>query len=153
MHDLEPGKDQRRANHMADNTWTREVERAAEEAKRVRENAYVPYSGFAVGAAVLSRKTGELYSGCNVENASYGATICAERSAVLQAIAREGAGEFSLLAVFTEAESPVPPCAQCLQVLSEFASADMPVILCSSRGVGRTYRFEELLPHPFNKIP
>ncbi len=129
------------------------IREAAAAAKQVRERAYVPYSQFPVGAAVVSQATGKIYSGCNVENASYGATICAERNAVLHAVASEGAVRFSLLAVYTESDSPVPPCAVCLQVLSEFSSPEMPVVLCGSGGVEATYRFDELLPHPFNEVP
>lgn len=122
-------------------------------AKTVRDHAYVPYSQFKVGAAVVSETSGAVYAGCNVENASFGAAICAERSAVLQAVAEEGAGRFSQLVVYTESSSTVPPCAMCLQVLSEFCPPEMPVHLYSGDTLAAQYRFDQLLPHPFSKVP
>ncbi len=131
----------------------KKMNEAVERAREVRENAYSPYSNFRVGAAIVSEITGRIYSGCNVENASFGATICAERNAVLQAIAAEGTGAFSLLVVYTEVEEAVPPCALCLQVLSEFCSPDMPVLLCGRQGIRRQFRFRDLLPYPFSSVP
>jgi len=130
-----------------------QVRKAVEKAAEVRRRAYAPYSRFPVGAALVSKKTGVCYAGCNVENASYGAAICAERSAFLQAIAAEGETEFSFLVVFTEVEEPVPPCALCLQVTAEFCSPDFPIFLANAAGVMQTYTLQELLPHPFNSVP
>lgn len=118
-------------------------------AKKVRENAYTPYSGFKVGAAVLSGKTGRIYTGCNVENASYGATICAERNAVLNAVATEGEFEIGMLVVVTSSDPPSPPCALCLQVLAEFTKPETKIILSDLEGRSITYQFKELLPNPF----
>jgi homotetrameric cytidine deaminase len=147
------------------------LKKAYRQANVVREHAYTPYSGFKVGAALVTR-TGEdggsggggderIYSGCNVENASYGATICAERNAVLSAIAAEGiAGDaadrrqtFSLLVVTADTQNPTPPCAQCLQVLSEFCSPDFPVYLANTKRILARVTFGELLPYPFDGSP
>ncbi|MDY5909136.1 MAG: cytidine deaminase, partial [Bullifex sp.] len=113
------------------------------------ENAYAPYSHFRVGAAVLSAATGRIYSGCNVENSSYGATICAERNAILQAVAKEGIIGIDKLVVVSDDDPPAPPCAQCLQVLAEFSKSDTHVVLISRKGERREYLFSELLPNPF----
>jgi cytidine deaminase len=114
---------------------------AAEEA---REQAYVPYSGFAVGAAVRA-EDGSISTGCNVENASYGLTICAERNAVFQGVAR-GARRFTAVAVVTA--NGVSPCGACRQVLAEFG-ADMLVIIAGEAGTQHRYRLDELLPAAF----
>lgn len=125
-------------------------ERAYEEARKVREHAYAPYSGFKVGAALVSSATAAVYSGCNVENASYGATICAERNAVLHAVAEEGRLSIALLAVVSDDSPAAPPCAMCLQVLSEFCSPDTQVILGDLDGITERYTFSQLLPYPFD---
>ena len=122
-------------------------EKAVKLAERARRNAYAPYSGFKVGAAVMA-SSGRIYAGCNVENASYGGAICAERNAITTAIAEEGRTSIDLVAVFTESDPPSPPCAICLQVLAEFAHPDTAIILAS--GSARTeLKFSELLPKPF----
>lgn len=118
-------------------------------ATEVRNNAYVPYSGYKVGAAVVSATTGRIYTGCNVENSSYGATICAERNAALSAVAHEGSIGIDLVVVVSDDDPPAPPCAQCLQVLAEFIKEDAMVVLCSLAGSKTQYTFKDLLPHPF----
>ena len=123
--------------------------KAIEEAKRVMLNAYAPYSGFKVGAAVLSAATGRIYSGCNMENASYGATICAERNAITTAVANEGAIGIELVVVASESLPPAQPCAVCLQVMSEFIRPETPVVLVSTKGETEHYVYSDLLPHPF----
>jgi cytidine deaminase len=110
----------------------------------VRERAYAPYSNFAVGAA-LRAADGAIYVGCNVENASYGLTICAERNAVAYAVA-SGARAFSALAVVTE--NGVTPCGACRQVLAEFGP-EMAVIVADTHGNRRVYSIAELLPDAF----
>jgi len=135
--------------------------KAYEDAKTALNNAYTPYSGFNVGAALVTADGERVYKGCNVENASYGATICAERTALLSAVAAEGISEeqmgnrskFSFLIVVAETEDPTPPCAQCLQVLSEFCNADFPIYLANKREILRKVTFSELLPFPFNGTP
>ena len=118
-------------------------------ARQAREAAYAPFSGFLVGAALLS-KSGKVFIGCNVENISFGLTICAERSAVCAAIAA-GERDFVALAVVADSTPPVTPCGACRQVLAEFAPA-LPI--CSANLEGDTYvrSLEELLPRPTEGI-
>jgi cytidine deaminase len=112
----------------------------------VRARAYAPYSRFEVGAALQAR-SGAVYVGCNVENASYGATICAERSALASAIAA-GEHDFVALAIVTGADHPTPPCGLCRQVLSEHAPS---LRVRSFAGEQEAeYSLAELLPHPFS---
>ncbi|MCD4748658.1 MAG: cytidine deaminase [Thermoanaerobaculales bacterium] len=115
-------------------------------ASRVRAAAHVPYSKFRVGAALMD-EDGEVYTGCNVENASYGLSVCAERHAVAAAVAA-GASRFHALVVFTNASPPVSPCGACRQVLSEFGN--FPVILANSAGERVQTSVEELLPLAFS---
>ena len=117
-----------------------------EAAARVRESAYAPYSGFRVGAA-LEAADGTVFLGCNVENASLGLTICAERSAVAAAVAA-GHQEFRRLALSVEQGDPPAPCGACRQVLGEF-SPSLPVVSESS-GMCREWSLDALLPEPFH---
>ncbi|MFA5513540.1 MAG: cytidine deaminase [Sphaerochaetaceae bacterium] len=125
--------------------------RAKEIALKARENAYAPYSKFKVGAALVSKKTKNIYHGCNVENVSYGATICAERSAILAAVAAEGAFEIESLVVVSKILAV--PCALCLQVMVEFTSQESVIALFDLEGNKKEYPFNQLLPHPFNDFP
>lgn len=113
------------------------------EARAARERAYAPYSHFAVGAA-LRAKSGRVFRGCNVENLSYGLSICAERSAVFAAVAA-GEKEFDAIAVMADSLTPVTPCGACRQVLAEFG---LDLAICSSNLEGTTYEttIGELLP-------
>jgi len=121
-------------------------------AKTAMTHAYAPYSGFKVGAAVLT-KSGEIYQGCNIENSSYGATICAERCAICHAVIMEGPEmKISAIAIHSEADPPAPPCGMCLQVLSEFSTSGTKVILSGKNG-GYEYLLSELLPTPFSFTP
>ncbi|MCF7953895.1 MAG: cytidine deaminase [Spirochaetales bacterium] len=120
---------------------------------KVRDHAYAPYSHFKVGAVVVSKNTEKLYTGCNVENASYGATVCAERNAIFQAAAEEGKPELSYMIVTSGVEQPVPPCALCLQVIAEFCPPSFPIYLVNTRGRIERTTLQELLPHPFNTVP
>jgi cytidine deaminase len=113
-------------------------------AMEAREKAYEPYSNFAVGAALLG-KSGRVYTGCNVENASYGLSICAERTAIFKAIS-EGEREFEAIAVVTE--KGVTPCGACRQVLMEFGE-DIQVIVADEAGEFRIFALQELLPEAF----
>jgi cytidine deaminase len=117
-------------------------------ARRARENAYAPYSNFKVGAALLTAK-GRVFTGCNVENATYGLTVCAERVAIWKAIS-EGEREFSAIAIVSSSEAPAPPCGACRQLLWEFCG-DVDVILANTGGATRCFRMAELFPSPFDR--
>lgn len=123
-----------------------EYARLVEAARAARQHAYAPYSRFQVGAALLTAG-GEVYTGCNVENASYGATICAERTAVGAAIAA-GERDFAAIAVIADTPAPVSPCGVCRQVLSEFG-ADLVVIMANLQGATKIATMQELLPQGF----
>lgn len=115
-------------------------------AKKARRHAYAPYSGFAVGAAVLAAD-GRVFSGCNIENASYGLTNCAERTAIFSAVAT-GARELAALAVVAEGDLPCSPCGACRQVIAEFAVER--IILANLTGKMQVVTKEELLPFAFS---
>ena len=120
-------------------------------ARRVRERAHAPYSEFKVGAALRVRG-GRVFEGCNVENVSFGAGICAERGAILQAVAAGmRPGELEAVAVYTEEDRPTPPCGMCLQVLVEFGRK-VDVLLAGPKGVRRT-NLAALYPEPFTHFP
>ena len=116
-------------------------------ATEARERAYAPYSGFRVGAALLVAD-GRVYTGCNVENASYGLSMCAERTAVFKAVA-DGALAFTAVAVVADSAEPPSPCGACRQVLAEFGPATR-VIIANLRGARREATVEELLPVSFS---
>jgi len=118
-----------------------------EAAAQAREHACAPYSGFRVGAA-LEDAEGRIWTGCNVENASYGLSVCAERVALLKALS-EGARAFRRLAVVTEAITLTPPCGACRQLLWEYAG-DIEIILSDGQVRSETLRLSQLLPRPFD---
>lgn len=118
-----------------------------EAARDVRENAYAPYSEFKVGAAVAT-DGGRIYVGCNVESASYGLTVCAERVAIWKGISR-GEKRFSRIAVVVDTEELTPPCGVCRQIIWEFCG-DVPVILSNLNGKRETVQMSELLPRAFD---
>jgi cytidine deaminase len=113
----------------------------------VRENAYAPYSNFRVGAAVET-DSGTVYTGCNVESASYGLTVCAERVAIWKGISR-GEKRFGRIAVVVDTEELTPPCGVCRQIIWEFCG-DVPVILSNLHGKTETVMMSELLPRAFD---
>lgn len=125
------------------------IRKALEGAVRARTHAHVPYSHFPVGAAAKITGREEIVTGCNVENASFGATVCAERNAIFQAIAEHGKVGFDFIMVVTEEDPPAVPCALCLQVMAEFCLPEMPIHLATPDGVKRTVLLKELLPEPF----
>ncbi|HEY8345106.1 MAG TPA: cytidine deaminase [Bacillota bacterium] len=110
------------------------------------KHAYIPYSNYPVGAAILT-ESGRIYTGCNIENSSYGATICAERVAACSAVAA-GDLSFRALAVVTDSEEPGPPCGICRQFLSEFAD-DLPIIMANLKGKIRKGSLRAYLPAAF----
>jgi cytidine deaminase len=112
-----------------------------------RENAYAPFSKFKVGAA-LEDSDGRIHTGCNVENATYGLTVCAERVAVWKAIS-EGVRKFRRVAVAADTDSLTPPCGACRQILWEFCG-DIEVVLLNLRGNTEVHRMKELFPRPFD---
>ena len=118
-------------------------------ARSIRERAHAPYSKFKVGAALVS-SSGEIYEGCNVENISFGLTMCAERVAVGAAIA-DGVQEFRLLAIVADSKNPIVPCGACRQVLAEF-SPSLRIISSTLSGQTAEFRLEELLPKPSQGI-
>lgn len=125
--------------------WDFLVEKALE-AKR---NAYVPYSGFHVGAAVLT-PDGRIFTGCNVENASYGASICAERTAIVKAVSA-GESNISAIAITSDSEDLTFPCGICRQVIAEFAAGDIQLICANKNGDYKEYGMDDILPNAFNR--
>ena len=123
------------------------MEELVEAAKRVRENAFAPYSNFKVGSAVIS-EDGKIFSGCNVESASFGLTICAERVAIWKAVS-EGESELAGIAVVADTEELTPPCGVCRQIIWEFCG-DVPVILANLKGDVEKILISELLPRAFD---
>ena len=116
-------------------------------AKTARTRALAPYSHFEVGAA-LRTKEGRIYDGCNIENASYGLTVCAERLALLKALS-EGEREFAEIAIVTGAEQLTPPCGPCRQLLWEYCG-DIHIHLHSTQDGDKTFHLSELFPYPFD---
>lgn len=123
------------------------LEELIESAKKVREKAYAPFSNFLVGAAVRT-KDGKIYTGCNVESASYGLTVCAERIAIWKAVS-EGEREFECVAVVTDTEELTPPCGTCRQIIWEFCG-NVPVTFSNLRGKVETVMMKEILPRAFD---
>ncbi|MDQ3910224.1 MAG: cytidine deaminase [Actinomycetota bacterium] len=123
-----------------------DLETVMKAAREASEKAYAPYSNFQVGAAILT-EDGALHAGCNVENASYGLSMCAERSAVFaMALENPENREISVVAIFSPNASPCFPCGACRQVLREFACK---VVVVEEASGLRRYPFEEILPHAF----
>lgn len=120
------------------------------EAEMVKDKAYAPYSKFKVGAALVT-ESGELFTGCNVENASYGLTICAEQNAITNGVSKLG-NSFSIrtLVVTGDTDDPLPPCGACRQVIAEFSSPNTTVIACSKNGTFKKFTVKDLLPSSFS---
>ncbi len=117
-------------------------------ARAARERAIAPYSGFRVGAALLTT-AGEIVLGCNIENATYGLTTCAERVALLKALS-DGHREFSMIVVVADTDAPTPPCGPCRQLLWEYCG-DIPVVMANLMTVTATLQLADLLPLPFDR--
>jgi cytidine deaminase len=125
----------------------KDYEKLIELAKEAREKAYVPYSHFKVGACVLT-EDGKTYQGCNIENASYGLTNCAERTALFSAYAN-GERKLKAIAVVADTEGPVSPCGACRQVMMELGGEDMVVVLSNMKGDYAVVTVKDLLPGAF----
>ena len=125
------------------------IDQLFKSALETRKNSYSPYSNFAVGAAILTT-SGEIYSGCNVENASYGGAVCAERNAIFQGIINKGKIEIDKVLIVTDPLAV--PCGFCLQVISEFATNETEIILCDLDGPKKYLPFKSFMPHPFDKL-
>ncbi|MGK9475972.1 cytidine deaminase [Melioribacter sp. OK-6-Me] len=121
------------------------ISRAVEAAQK----AYAPYSNFHVGAALIT-KSGRIYLGANIENSSYGLTICAERTAAFNAVL-DGQKEFDAIAIVSDSGNFTPPCGACRQVLSELCGKDLLVIMSNKKGEVKEMTLEELLPFSFDK--
>ncbi len=132
------------------------VEPAIEEAYKValkaQKNSYSPYSHFAVGAAIKFKGDDKLYPGCNVENASYGGTNCAERTAVFSRVAEKGYGPIDYVVVVANTDNPTPPCALCLQIMNEFCDKDFPIYMANGAGILKRMNFKEFLPYSFDTL-
>jgi cytidine deaminase len=128
-------------------TTTRHVSALVAAARAAREFAVAPYSQFKVGAALLAAD-GTTFTGCNVENASYGLTVCAERVALLKALS-EGQRDFVMIAVVADTAAPTPPCGPCRQLLWEYCG-DIPVVLANLTTVASRHQMKDLLPLPFD---
>ncbi|MCA1058014.1 cytidine deaminase [Rossellomorea aquimaris] len=124
------------------------AEQLIQEAKLAREKAYVPYSKFKVGAALLS-KDGKVYHGCNIENAAYSMCNCAERTALFKAYS-DGDTDYSMIAVVADTARPVPPCGACRQVISELCPKEMKVVLTNLKGDVQELTVGDLLPGAFS---
>ncbi len=124
-----------------------DTEKLIAAARQARENAHAPYSNFRVGAA-LRAASGRVYTGCNVENATYGLTVCAERVAVFKAIS-EGDHGFDAIAVVADTDRLTPPCGACRQILWEFCG-DVEIILANLKGQAEVHRLSALFPKPFD---
>ena len=118
-----------------------------EEANKMLAKAYIPYSKFPVGAALVT-KEGKIYTGCNIENASYGLCNCAERTAIFKAVS-EGERNFSYLVITGETDGPISPCGACRQVIAEFCDPKMRVLLTNVKGDEKEVTVEQLLPGAF----
>jgi cytidine deaminase len=123
------------------------VDRLVTAARAARERAIAPYSGFKVGAALLTAD-GQIIGGCNVENASYGLTVCAERVALLKALS-DGHRDFTLIAVVADTVKPTPPCGPCRQLVWEYCG-DIPVVMANLTSITATHQMRDLLPLPFD---
>ncbi len=122
-------------------------------ALQARLRSYSPYSRFAVGAALKAKGNSHIFGGCNVENASFGATICAERAALTAMVSQIGAPRLELIVVVTDSEPPfTPPCGICLQVLVEFCDVGCPLLLGNLHGIQERLTIGEIIARPFTSF-
>ena len=135
-------------NKEGENTVKEEFKKLIKEAEKARNRAYTPYSKFKVGAAVLC-DDGKIFTGCNIENASFGMSVCAERVAIFKAVS-EGSTKFEAIAVIGDTDKPCSPCGACRQVISEFGE-DIPLIMANLKGDVKIKKIGDLLPEAFGK--
>ncbi len=135
-------------NKEGENTVKEEFKKLIKEAEKARKRAYTPYSKFKVGAAVLC-DDGKIFTGCNIENASFGMSVCAERVAIFKAVS-EGSTKFEAIAVIGDTDKPCSPCGACRQVISEFGE-DIPLIMANLKGDVKIKKIGDLLPEAFGK--
>jgi len=128
------------------------IEVAYKKALLAQENSYCKYSNFPVGSALKFSNSEKLSVGCNVENISFGGTICAERSAVVSHVSQHGKGTLEYAVVVANTKEATLPCALCLQVLSEFTKQDFPIYMGNKSGLLKVLTFRELLPQNFNTL-
>lgn len=126
----------------------KQIEKLIKHAQQAAKYAYVPYSKFKVGAAILTDK-GKIYTGANIENVSFGLTICAERVALVKAVS-EGEKKIKTIAIYTNTKEFTTPCGACRQVLAEF-NPDMYIVLINRKGAIKQFSLSALLPYAFNK--
>jgi len=124
-----------------------DLEKLKKEAESAQKNAYAPYSEFKVGAALLS-ENGNIYSGCNVENASYGLTVCAERNAIFNMV-RNGDSEIKKIVIVGDTEEYISPCGACRQVIAEFSEAMAEVYMFNRDGGYKKISVDEMIPYVF----
>ena len=128
---------------------TPDLESAFKKALEAQKNAYAPYSNYKVGACIIGQ-SGESFIGCNIENASYGGTVCAERVAIFNAVSSGKAQKLKAIVLVTQNSKAAAPCGFCRQVLSEFVSADFPIYLANQSEIQKKTTLGELLPMAFS---
>lgn len=138
----------KKSQETTKNTPSAESSKLWKIAAKARDNAHSPYSKHKVGSAIRL-KSGEIFFGCNIENASYGATVCAERVAIWKAVSELGKIEIAEVVVVTDADKPWPPCGMCRQVISEFATEKTKIHTANLLGIKKSFSFPELLPEVF----
>lgn len=122
------------------------------QAKAARQRAHSPYSKFKVGSAVKLANSDQIYSGCNVENASFGATVCSERITLFSALAANGRVDFEYMVLVADISPLATPCGECLQVISEFVKPDFPIYLANLEGIQEKVLLKDLLPRGFTEF-
>jgi cytidine deaminase len=137
----------KRFNRKEDQPVEKEIQELVQAAKTAADKAYAPYSKFKVGAALLTA-AGKVFAGCNVENASYGLSICAEQVAIVKAVS-SGETNFKIMVIFTATEELTTPCGACRQVIAEF-NPRMEVILVNKKGEMKALNMNKLLAEPFS---
>lgn len=134
---------------MAKSSIPKQIIKLFRAAHQAQENAHAPYSHRYIGAAVLM-SDGNIYAGCNIENASYGGTVCAERVAIFKAISEGGKMPLKEVLVLSNEKEPWPPCGFCRQVIAEFAKPNTLIHTTNPHGKFKTYKFSELFPEAFS---